>query len=134
MNQTLFLNLAEEEFLFHFLSGALLRVCPHSCLNVLLHNKHDRTQLTNITQTHTLSLRLGGAGLPFRCASVRTVCVCLWVQFLSVCVRLADTSVTSALQLHRRRHHECLRGILRVQRVTGCVTAGGVVLALPCRL
>lgn len=57
--------------------------------------------------------------------------VCLRVQVLGVCVRLSDNPVTSALRPHRRRRrHECLRGILRAQGVTGCVTARGVATAL----
>lgn len=99
-------------------------------LIILLCDQHDTTQLTNIT--HCPFVWKGK--LPLRWASVRTVCVCVWVQVLSVCVRLSVTSVTSALQLHRRRHCECLRGILRVQRVTGCVTAVSGVLPLPCCL
>ena len=99
-------------------------------LIVLLRDQHDTTQLTNVT--HCPFVQKGK--LPLRWVSVRTVCVCVCVQVLSVCVRLSVTSVTSALQLHLHRHCECLCGILRVQGVTGCVTAGGVVLPLPCCL
>lgn len=110
-----------EEFSFHF--------CLVSLSTPLFPPAWQTWQSpvnNHYTDTHTLWV---WGEPPFRHASVGTVCVCLWVLFFSVCVRLSDTSVTSALQLHHHQHHECLHGILWSQSLTGCMTVGTVVLA-----